>query len=62
MFPDFLSCGSKKSREGGDRGIPPLRKRPRKDGSPRKFRDQWSTQLSRFRSRNFLRKPEVQGV
>ena len=33
-FPDFLSCGSRKSREGGDCGIPPLRKRPRKDGAP----------------------------
>src|ERR1700693_4207975 len=33
-FPDFLSCGSRKSREVGDCGIPPLRKRPRKDGAP----------------------------
>src|SRR4029077_7978804 len=33
-FPDFLSCGSRRSREGGDCGIPPLRKRPRKDGAP----------------------------
>ena len=33
-FPDFLSCGSRKSREGGGCGIPPLRKRPRKDGAP----------------------------
>src|ERR1700726_786582 len=33
-FPDFLSCGSIKSREGDGCGIPPLRKRPRKDGAP----------------------------
>src|SRR6266436_59400 len=33
-FPDFLSCGSRKSRQGGDCGIPPLRKGPRKDGAP----------------------------
>jgi hypothetical protein len=26
-FPDFLSCGSTRSREGGDCGIPPLRLR-----------------------------------
>jgi hypothetical protein len=37
-FPDFLSCGSRKSREGGDCGIPPLRKRPRKDGAPDRCR------------------------
>ncbi len=30
--------GSRKSREGGDRGIPPLRKKPRKDGAPGKKR------------------------
>ncbi len=33
-FLDFLSWGSRKSREGGDSGIPPLRKGPRKDGAP----------------------------
>jgi hypothetical protein len=34
-FPNFLSLGLRESHEGGDRGIPPLRKRPRKDGAPR---------------------------
>src|SRR6202521_4376510 len=33
MFPDLLSCGSRKSREGGDCGISPTQ-RPRKDGAP----------------------------
>ena len=33
-FPDFLSCGPRNTRQVGDRGIPPLRKRPRKEGAP----------------------------
>ena len=38
-FPDFLSCGRENPEGGGDRGIPPLRKRPRKDGAPGKVRE-----------------------
>jgi len=33
----FLSCGSRRSREGGDCGIPPWRKRQREDGAPGVF-------------------------